>query len=411
MTTPLFSIVVPTRNRADTLLHTLLTCLNQASVSLEIVVADNSDDDETSRLVRELADPKIRYAKPPQVLSMAANWEFALEQATGEYIAFLGDDDALLPGSLEALSGMLAELRCSALRWDRAVYAWPGYDAGFLPNSLRLPLSHTGSILRRDLIPKVANNVAEYGLLPNPYPGIIHRSLFEEAKKRLGHVFAGSSPDIYSGYVLAYLARTWVSIGYPFSIVGLSAKSNGAALVHSRSKKVAADFRRLNAVAGLVCHPQAPDIASLSAALADMFLWARERLFPNERSYRLDRRMLCRHSVREIPGGTEEDWHRDFEAVRRSVADDQRLSRWFAQAFRETRPTPMVHRTAPLGVYQGCLTLDAGLFGASNVLDAAELARKVLGPPPSVRDLFSDGGALSPYRRARAAVRILLRGR
>ena len=41
------TVIIPTRNRANTLRYALLTCTAQAYEDLEIIVSDNCSDDDT----------------------------------------------------------------------------------------------------------------------------------------------------------------------------------------------------------------------------------------------------------------------------------------------------------------------------------------------------------------------------
>ncbi|RYZ29021.1 MAG: glycosyltransferase, partial [Sphingobacteriales bacterium] len=75
-----YTVVVPTRERADTLLHTLRTCVTQNYDNLTILVSDNCSQDTTEEVVRSFNDPRIQYVNTGKRLSMSHNWEFALSQ-------------------------------------------------------------------------------------------------------------------------------------------------------------------------------------------------------------------------------------------------------------------------------------------------------------------------------------------
>jgi glycosyltransferase involved in cell wall biosynthesis len=98
----LVSICICTYNRCRILAHCLqsiarLTC--PPSHKLEVIVIDNNSDDETSNLVEGLLDNfpwKIRYVfERQQGLSAARNR--AVEEAKGQYIAFLDDECVVDP--------------------------------------------------------------------------------------------------------------------------------------------------------------------------------------------------------------------------------------------------------------------------------------------------------------------------
>src|SRR6266850_3757677 len=122
---PTISVIVPTRDRCDTLIATLRTCLDQDYQRCEIIVSDNVSQDRTEEHVRSLRDPRIRYVRTERRLGMSQNWEFALSHARGEYVTYVGDDDALLPGALLQLAEIIQDTGTDAITWKAASYFWP----------------------------------------------------------------------------------------------------------------------------------------------------------------------------------------------------------------------------------------------------------------------------------------------
>src|SRR5262245_17171828 len=109
MSGPRFSIVVPTRQRHETLRHCLRTCLAQGFDDYEVVVCDNCSSPQTRQVVEEQATPRLRYLRMTEPLAMSANWERALSEVRGEYVLVLGDDDGLMPYALAELDGLLRQ--------------------------------------------------------------------------------------------------------------------------------------------------------------------------------------------------------------------------------------------------------------------------------------------------------------
>src|SRR5437016_943724 len=124
MASPRFSIVIPTRNRADTLRHTLRTCVAQEFDDFEIVVSDNDSSPLVREAVESFADPKIKYVRTPRLLAMSDSWEFAVAQAAGEFITLIGNDDGLLLHALPEIDRVIRMLDASILRWDSVCYNW-----------------------------------------------------------------------------------------------------------------------------------------------------------------------------------------------------------------------------------------------------------------------------------------------
>jgi hypothetical protein len=71
---PFFTVIVPTRERSETLRHTLATIVGQDYADLEILVSDNASEDETQDDVASFRDPRIRSIRTPRRLSMSRNW-------------------------------------------------------------------------------------------------------------------------------------------------------------------------------------------------------------------------------------------------------------------------------------------------------------------------------------------------
>ena len=104
---PKLTVIIPTRERSDTLMHTLRTLVDQDYRDCEFIVSDNHSQDNTKQVVQDFSDPRICYINTGKRVSMSKNWEFALEHARGSFVTYIGDDDGFIPG---ALSGAMAIL-------------------------------------------------------------------------------------------------------------------------------------------------------------------------------------------------------------------------------------------------------------------------------------------------------------
>lgn len=89
---PKVSIVIPTYNRADKVAKTIESALRQTVRDCEVIVIDDGSSDGTGRLLSDAFGDHIRYVwQPNQGASVARNK--GLEQASGEWVAFLDSDD------------------------------------------------------------------------------------------------------------------------------------------------------------------------------------------------------------------------------------------------------------------------------------------------------------------------------
>ena len=98
---PRVSIVTATRGRPDELEQALRSALAQDFTDFEhLVVDDASPDDGSARVIENLGDPRIRLIRLDQSRGPAGARNAAIEQAQGEFVAILDDDDLMAPHRL-----------------------------------------------------------------------------------------------------------------------------------------------------------------------------------------------------------------------------------------------------------------------------------------------------------------------
>ncbi len=88
----LFSIILPTYNRAYVLWRAIQSVLVQTEVRWELIVVDDGSTDDTLRLLEEFRDPRIRkFTLNHQGVSAARN--FGVRRAISPYVAYLDSDN------------------------------------------------------------------------------------------------------------------------------------------------------------------------------------------------------------------------------------------------------------------------------------------------------------------------------
>jgi glycosyltransferase involved in cell wall biosynthesis len=92
-TRPEVSVVIPTRDRWHRLSRTLACVRRQQGVTLQIVVVDDGSADGTAERVRALGDARILVVRHERSLGLAGARNAGIRAATGDWIAFLDDDD------------------------------------------------------------------------------------------------------------------------------------------------------------------------------------------------------------------------------------------------------------------------------------------------------------------------------
>ncbi len=100
MNQPLFSVIIPTYNRAGFITRTLNSVLSQTWPHFEVLVVDDGSTDNTGEVVRSINSPKVRYFKKENGERAAAR-NYGTARATGDYVTFLDSDDLLYPHYLQ----------------------------------------------------------------------------------------------------------------------------------------------------------------------------------------------------------------------------------------------------------------------------------------------------------------------
>jgi len=101
-TSPLVSVILPTRNRAGELPRAIASVTDQTYPHWELVVVDDESDDDTAAVVESCADPRIHYHRITHRGVCGAR-NAGLARARGELVAYLDDDNTLHPGWLKAV--------------------------------------------------------------------------------------------------------------------------------------------------------------------------------------------------------------------------------------------------------------------------------------------------------------------
>ncbi len=103
----LFSIVVPSYNRAHLIPVLLESLLKQEYSNFEVIVVDDGGSDNTKEIVEKYNEPRFKYYyKKNEERGAARN--FGAKIATGTYVNFFDSDDVAYPNHLSVAS-QLAE--------------------------------------------------------------------------------------------------------------------------------------------------------------------------------------------------------------------------------------------------------------------------------------------------------------
>jgi glycosyltransferase involved in cell wall biosynthesis len=227
------SIVIPTRERAVFLQHSLATALSIPNPDVEILVSDNASTDGTSSFLASISDPRLKVVRTNRRVSMRQNFEHALTHSSGDYVVFIGDDDGILPRQFNHLCDLLQKFRPDSLSYPWVQYVWPQDGITGRSGTLRIerrksfgsPRQVDLDFLRKRLLyakPKLS------GDMPGIYHGVASRDFLEGLKTKEFPIFGGRIPDSYISFLSTLKGGNHLHVPQYFSINGASSASNGA---------------------------------------------------------------------------------------------------------------------------------------------------------------------------------------
>jgi len=386
--TPRFTVIIPTKDRADYLHHTLRTCSLQDYENFEVVVSDDGSSDHTREVVAEASrkDPRIRYASPGGAVGMRANFEFALNQVKPGYVIALGGDDGLLPYGIRGMRDVLEDTGQEMLAWATPAFFYPKTKMATGQLILHLkrgrPQSGRRIIESRDFLAQQVKHLNYVGDVESPMfyvKGVTSTRLIEQVRGRSpdGCFYVCATPDGYSGIVLAGEVRSYAFSGEPFSIHGVSPTSAGVCYLagHEQAKKQSEAFfreaSRRPMHAELASQPYSPLISLMTV---DYLLTARDLPGWPGSVPPIDYRLLLLKALGELSDGlfAEDRVARELTILYR-IAEQHGLGEFFRQkansARRNKRKTLEGNAISPGRVY-----LDASRYGIHDVFDAAYVA-------------------------------------
>jgi glycosyltransferase involved in cell wall biosynthesis len=132
---PLFTVIIPTYNRAHLLSRAIKSVLNQTYRNFELIIVNDGSTDNTEDVCRSFSDHRIKYHKQTPTRGMLAATNKALLEQFGEEQRSLcsrayGRRLATL-GAYHIMNGEKAAGR-KACRESFKYYKWPGFAGIYL---------------------------------------------------------------------------------------------------------------------------------------------------------------------------------------------------------------------------------------------------------------------------------------
>ncbi len=104
----LLSVVIPNRNRAETLLRAVLSLRDQTEDDIDIVVVDDCSETDLSAEYAFLAGMGVTVLHQPRHMGGSAARNRGAAEARGTHVSYLDSDDIWLPGRYELIRDFYA---------------------------------------------------------------------------------------------------------------------------------------------------------------------------------------------------------------------------------------------------------------------------------------------------------------
>ena len=322
---PLVTIVIPTRNRqncASTLVKKILNSVNDC----EVVVCDNSDDENLGLLLAEVInDPRLVYTYYTSTLSVVENFNLGLDASQGDFVTFIGDDDLLGPDFERIVKWAKAndiDLLQSNSRGRALQYFWPGVKSKNWQNidgSLYFS-DFSGNIEKLDVHLAMKDAMFHLGCgpmnMPRAYLGLMSRKVLQKIHHHYGSLFGGFSPDVYSSQLLSNIKAKAFGIDYPLIIPGVCSLSTSAA------RSEGSDIGNLDNPRGLVANDHIGRFSSIvwdkrvPIYYAPYTVWAQSHLKALEKTHVSATAKAFAHLYATCLCFTPKQFREVFEAIR-----------------------------------------------------------------------------------------------
>ncbi len=321
-----FSIVIPTRNRATKLRHALRSALTQAFDDFEVVVSNNQSCDETEQVVLSQSDPRLLYVKAPRSMSMVDHWEFALNQARGEWVLFVCDDDALMPGALAFLAAAANKHpRIELIQYSVLNFV---YDDGtaLIGNYVDVPKKIPPCVRLADSKRTLHENFRRLGGdMPKFLNAAVNARLIARINQQYGRMFWDWAPDYASASLLLANTRQFAHTS-PLMLWGDNLESYGAGSARNPAHLMSF-FQQFETFQGELSHTPYPRLLTVQNCVYDTYCRMRELLGADFADLQVDpiryRQILIEDCQRFVANG-----HASYEVQARQLEQDLANLRW-----------------------------------------------------------------------------------
>ena len=222
----MISVIIPLYNKAHTIVNTLTTVMSQTYQDFEVVIVnDGSTDNGVEVINKHFHDSRIRIVNQENAGVSAAR-NRGIDEAKGEWIAFLDADDEWLPTYLETIISSIAR------NPDNEIFITARYSQNYETK------------LRKASIPKkLQGKITQIDFFENPHvymhisATVVKRSLlWPKTKWNRFIIGQKSNEDFTFLFRLALHSSTVGYIGVPLSIYNGGVNQQATSILNEQQK-------------------------------------------------------------------------------------------------------------------------------------------------------------------------------
>jgi glycosyltransferase involved in cell wall biosynthesis len=212
---PRFSIVVTTTDRPSLLPAAVQAGLSMGFDDFELIVSDNFSAQPAAATLAGVSDKRLRIIRTDRRLPAPDHWEFALDHVTGEFVMFIGDDNALHPDILAIADRTIRDHDIDLMSWRVCSYFHPDWNVTYGPlpncgNVLGIDVGTTGDLYlchQDEVLKLYTRQLRVSGCYPCMVNFLFRKSRADLVRERMGRLFWAPYPDISSGYLMLGVTR------------------------------------------------------------------------------------------------------------------------------------------------------------------------------------------------------------
>lgn len=187
---PLFSIIIPTYNRAHIILKLIESVKKQLFKDFEVIIVDNHSTDNIKEVLGDLIKNKeIRFIQHDKNYERAKSRNTGLENARGKYATLIDSDDTVYPEFLESAKEFISQ-----------------NSKAKVFHSLYNIIDENGELYYKIRFPKITNNLSHIvnGNYLSCHGVFLHKDVFKAIKLDTNPILTGYEDYEYWLRVLAH---------------------------------------------------------------------------------------------------------------------------------------------------------------------------------------------------------------